>query len=180
MGAKTEAANAGQVEKGFAATAKALDRRRFRAAIERMRGCGGDVAVIGEILGARLDASPEERRGRRDAAIVALAETFHDTRWHVAGEVAKEILRYATSAWTRHDCRLDRASLIYAGNARRLALFTIMREGGDGAVIGRRQIAGILAKAGSARANESSDREPPEGADLSPDGNSAPLPISTI
>jgi hypothetical protein len=126
-----------------------LDRESLRQAIEQMRAIGGPAGRLGAMIAERLDALPDERKLRRDAAIVALAETFDGKPWQVAGEAASAILRYATSAWKRRDCRLAAPPLEYAGSPAKLALFAIMREGG-GAVIGQKQIAKLVARAGIA------------------------------
>jgi hypothetical protein len=181
MGAKPLAGAAALAERAFAAAILGFDRRRLRVALSKMSEVGGDVADISAKMTAWLDALPDERRKRRDAAIAALADTFPGKRSVVAGAVAKAILRYAASAWVRLDCRLDQAPKIYANNPEKLALFAIMSEGGDGAVIGPRQIATILAKRDSALPSENLGCESPEGgAELSSDGNRALLPISSI
>ena len=178
MGAK-RVPGAAEAGKALGAVVFGLERARLRHLLEKMREINEAGAAIAATIEALAEALPDERRQRRDAAIYGLAQTFDGTRWAVAGAVAKEIRRYAASVWKRRDVRLERAPLEYGGNPRKLALFAIMREGGAGAVIGRRQIADVLAKLGiSASTSEDVESKPPESEDDSPHGNRQLVPTS--
>jgi hypothetical protein len=111
---------------------------------------GGEYALAGKIIAARLEAIPCARLARRDAALVALAQTYVGRLWTVAGSVSTELQRYAASAWKRRDRNLASAPSAsapseYLTQPRKLAAFEAMRADDTVAGLGRKQISRILA-----------------------------------
>lgn len=123
-----------------------VDALRRAAAELELSGHAADAALARRLY-ETADAAAADPLRQRDAAIVALAETFAGagSRWRIAGAVASEIRRYGASAWRRRDHRLAEAPLEYSTNDRKRALFAAMRA--DAAVIGPKQIDRILASA---------------------------------
>lgn len=111
---------------------------------------GGEYALAGQIIAARLDGLPDARLARRDAAIVELAALAHacepGSERAIARAVAKKLWRYETTPTRWHaEQKMLVAPLVHGEEGRLLHL--ILKA--DGA-IGSEAIRKILANARNA------------------------------
>lgn len=115
-----------------------------RGAVPQMRAVGGHTARLGELLDEWLATRPDERRKRRNAAIVVLAGFCEPGSFrHVAKQIRTKGSRFEATRW-RRERMLAAAPLVHGAEG--AALFALMRACGDGGTPGDRTIREALAE----------------------------------